>query len=292
MSLLARQSSALILLAVGFLLMCRVTLAQGTHHWAYEGDSGPEHWGSLAPEFATCASGTAQSPIDIPASAALSSPDISFAYQPSLVNIVNNGHTVQVNYDAGSAITLDGVKYDLVQFHFHAASEHAIAGQHTPLEIHLVHRSAEGDLAVIGILLTSGTENPAYAPVLQNLPQQAGDPATVAGASVDASQLLPAQRSYWRYAGSLTTPPCSEGVKWFVMSRPVELSDAQIAAFTSIYPNNSRPLQPLLARMVGTPVLPNTGGTELQADETLIALGTLLIIGGLGLSALNRERAA
>ena len=126
-----------------------VVLAQGDVHWSYEGDTGPEHWGTLSPDFATCAKGVEQSPVDIPANAPLNATDLAFSYQPSAVTIFNNGHTIQVNYDPGSSLTLNGVKYDLVQFHFHAASEHAIGGQEEPMEIHFVHKNTKGDLAVV-----------------------------------------------------------------------------------------------------------------------------------------------
>jgi carbonic anhydrase len=255
-------------------------LADEGVHWAYEGAKGPENWGSLSPDFATCSTGTAQSPIDIPADAPLNPENIAFSYQPSALNILNNGHTAQVEYDQGSAIVLDGITYNLAQFHFHAASEHAIGGNHAPLEIHFVHKSADGNLAVVGVLLREGAENPAYAPVFQNLPAQAGPVATVAGASVDADALLPTQRSYWRYNGSLTTPPCSEGVKWLVMNTPVELSSAQIAAFTAIFTNNERPVQPLLSRsFLITTALPVTGA-PLTMEGDLMALALLLLVGG------------
>jgi carbonic anhydrase len=269
-----------------------VALAQEGVHWSYEGESGPDHWGDLDRKFAACAKGVEQSPVDIPASAPVNPANITFSYQPSAVNIFNNGHTVQVTYDKGSSITLDGTTYDLWQFHFHAASEHAIGGAHDPLEIHLVHRNGES-LAVVGVLLKAGAENPAYAPVMQNLPTQVSEqPAPVAGATVDANQLLPAQRGYWRYNGSLTTPPCSEGVKWLVMHDPVELSEAQIAAFTSLYKNDARPLQPFNARMFLVPArLPTTGGATVRFDAALVGVGLLAIATGLALAYMARRRA-
>ena len=270
-----------------------VVLAQEDVHWSYEGDTGPEHWGTLSPDFATCAKGVEQSPVDIPPTAALNPADITFSYRPGAVTIFNNGHTIQVNYDPGSSLTLNGVKYDLVQFHFHAASEHAIGGQHEPMEIHFVHRNAQGGLAVVGVLLKSGSENAAYAPIFQNLPPQASQPAPVAGASVDANQLLPAQRTYWRYNGSLTTPPCTEGVKWLVMNTPVEVSDAQIAAFTSIFKNNERPMQPFNARAFLVPMtLPRTGDTVPMLDGALISAGVLMLVAGFVLAYVNRRNAA
>jgi carbonic anhydrase len=278
---------ALALIAVG------VALAQEGVHWSYEGESGPEHWGDLSPDFAACAKGVEQSPVDIPAGAPVNPADIAFNYQPSAINIFNNGHTIQVNYDQGSAITLDGMTYNLVQFHFHAASEHAVAGAHEPMEIHFVHRNAQGGLAVVGVLLKAGAENAAYAPVLQNLPAQTSQPAPVAGTTVDAAKLLPAQRDYWRYNGSLTTPPCSEGVKWLVMNTPVELSDAQIAAFTTIFKNDERPVQPFNSRaFLVSARLPATGGATVTLDGALIGVAALAILAGLALAYVGRRSLA
>ena len=290
MKLFAKLSQAFVFGIAIALITFGVVLAQEGVHWSYEGDTGPEHWGTLSPDFAACAKGVEQSPVDIPANAPLNPADITFSYQPSAVTIFNNGHTIQVNYDPGSSLTLNGVKYDLVQFHFHTASEHAIGGQHEPMEIHFVHRNAQGGLAVVGVLLKSGSENAAYAPVFQNLPPQASQPAPVAGATVDANQLLPAQRTYWRYNGSLTTPPCTEGVKWLVMNTPVEVSDAQIAAFTSVFKNNERPVQPFNARAFLVPTtLPRTGNTVPMLDGVLIGAGMLMLVGGFALAYVSRR---
>ena len=288
----SRIARALTLAVALALVAFGVALAQEGVHWSYEGDTGPEHWGELSPDYAACSQGVEQSPVDIPTSAPVNPANLAFKYQPSAVNIFNNGHTVQVNYDQGSSIVLDGVTYNLVQFHFHAASEHEIGGVQDPMELHLVHKNAQGGLAVIGILLKAGAENPAYAPVLQNLPPQESQPTPVAGATVDANTLLPAQRGYWRYNGSLTTPPCTEGVKWLVMSTPVELSEAQIAAFTTIFKNNERPVQPLNARTFLVPTtLPVTGGATVTWDGALVGAGVLAIAAGLALAHIGRRRA-
>jgi carbonic anhydrase len=286
----AKLSQALVFGIAIALITFGVALAQEDVHWSYEGDTGPEHWGSLSPDFATCAKGVEQSPVDIPATAPLNPADLTFSYQPSAVTIFNNGHTIQVNYDPGSSLSLNGVKYDLVQFHFHTASEHAIGGQHEPMEIHFVHRNAQGGLAVVGVLLKSGGENATYAPIFQNLPPQASQPASVAGATVDANQLLPVQRTYWRYNGSLTTPPCTEGVKWLVMNTPVEVSDAQIAAFTSIFKNDERPVQLLNARTFLVPTtLPQTGDTAPMLGGVLIGAGALMLVAGFVLAYVSRR---
>jgi carbonic anhydrase len=268
-----------------------VALAAEGVHWSYSGDTGPEHWGELSPEYAACSKGVEQSPIDIPASTPLDTSGISFSYQPSALTILNNGHTIQANYDKGSSISFHGTTYELVQFHFHAASEHTIDGDHDPLEIHFVHRSAEGKLAVVGVMLETGAENPAYIPVFQNLPPAEQEPVGIPGVTVDASQMLPAQREYWTYPGSLTTPPCSEGVTWLVMDTPVQVSGGQIAAFTSIYANNARPVQPLNSRSFVVPLtLPVTGDGVVIVDPWMLGGGVLAIISGLGVAHRARRQ--
>ncbi len=217
--------------------------------WSYQGDNGPGKWASLDSKYALCASGKSQSPIDIQQAQRQDLPDIAFHYQPSLLKIVNNGHTIELDYPDGSnTITLDGSSYRLVQFHFHTPSEHQIDGQATAMELHLVHKDAKGRLAVIGVLVKEGEENRTLVEAWAKLPHSEGEQPL--DSSLDASQLLPRNRSSFRYAGSLTTPPCSEGVRWTVLEQPIEMSAAQIAAFRTIYPSNNRPLQPLNTRAV------------------------------------------
>jgi len=277
-----------------------VAVAADEVHWGYSGETGPEHWGELSSDFATCAKGTEQSPVDIPATAPVNPASIVFKYQPSPLTIANNGHTIRVDYAAGSSITVEGTTYQLVQYHFHAPSEHTLAGKASPLELHLVHQSADGRLAVVGVLINSGAENAAYASVLANLPAAAGSPLAVAGATTDAAALLPTDRAYYRYNGSLTTPACTEGVKWFVLRAPVDLSATQIAAFTALYPNDARPVQPLNSRSFllsallpgGTNLpagMPRTGGDILVfPPAALVVLALLLLSTGL---ALRRRKA-
>lgn len=220
-------------------------VAHEAPHWGYEGDIGPENWGELADAFIDCKEGQSQSPIDIANPAPAELANLVFDYQPSAVKILNNGHTIQVNYDVGSSLTVDGKTYNLLQFHFHAPSEHAITGELFPAEMHLVHQNAEDQsLAVVGVMLTAGAENSAFQPVWDNLPAEEVTE-QMTEAQVNAADLLPAVQTTYRYSGSLTTPPCSEGVSWFVMTEPVELSAEQLAAFEAIYSGNNRPLQPL-----------------------------------------------
>ena len=217
--------------------------------WGYEGPGGPKYWGSLKPAFAVCASGTRQSPLDLAGATVSDLSHLAFDYTPSPITIFNNGHTVQVDYAPGSALVVDGVRYDLLQFHFHHASEHAVNGVRFPLEMHLVHRNATGALAVVGVFFEAGGVNAALETLWSHLPSEAG-PRTVVAGEVDAAALLPERRTSWRYVGSLTTPPCTEGVAWIVMTDPVALSSEQIEAFRAIFPDNARPMQALNGRVL------------------------------------------
>jgi len=215
-------------------------------HWGYDGDQGPAYWAELSPDFSLCADGSAQSPIDIREASPIDLVDIEFHYRETAKAIVNNGHTIQVDVAAGSAIVYNGISYDLLQFHFHAPSEHSIDGEAAPMEIHFVHRDPNsGALAVVGVMLAEGeADNEAYAAVFDAMPADIGE-AQALSAPLALEDLLPQTRAYYTYQGSLTTPPCSEIVRWLLLDTPVELSAAQIAAYTDIYAGNARPLQPL-----------------------------------------------
>lgn len=222
--------------------------AEGTAEWGYEGEHGPGHWAELSQTFGLCATGTAQSPIDIPSSAQAQPAKIAFDYRPSALTLLNNGHAIQANYDPGSTIALDGKTYALLQVHFHARSEHTRAGEAYPLEMHLVHRADDGALAVVGAWVKEGQENAAFAPLWKNLPASESAPKTMSGVTIDADDLLPADRAAYAYKGSLTTPPCSEGVHWVMLATPVEMSAGQIAAYHAIYDDTFRPVQALNGR--------------------------------------------
>ncbi|HTV18370.1 MAG TPA: carbonic anhydrase family protein [Polyangiaceae bacterium] len=211
--------------------------------WAYEGELGPERWGQIDAEFAACGSGTRQSPIDIPADIAPGEfHSLAFDYAPAPATLVDNGHTMQVNLTAGaSELAIDGEIYSLVQFHFHAHSEHAVDGTFKPLELHLVHRSASGALAVVGVFLDVGAENTALSPIFAGMASASLIPSALE-ADVDPSELLPASRLGWAYSGSLTTPPCTEGVGWHLMSSALQVSEEQLEAFTSRHHTNRRPV--------------------------------------------------
>lgn len=218
-------------------------------HWTYEGEEGPEHWGDLDPSYEVCGTGTHQSPIDISTPSEKDLANIVFNYESSQVNILNNGHTVQVNYDAGSYLELDTIRYDLLQFHYHAPSEHVIDGKSFPAEIHIVHKNTDGQLAVVGILLDEGGKNSALNPFIHNLPVEKSDVKDV-GVTINASEFLPTLQTTFRYSGSLTTPPCSEEVNWLVMTNPIELSAEQIKKMDDLFENNNRPLQEINDRII------------------------------------------
>lgn len=224
------------------------TAAEEPVHWTYSGERGPENWGALSPEFAVCETGTMQSPINLADATRTELPDPQFNYEPTPLEIVNKGHTLQVEYEPGSAITVGGTRYELLQFHFHTPSEHRLQGEEFPAELHLVHRGPGGELAVVGVLIERGNENAALEPVLNNLPETPGEEQQVASVRINAEDLLPADGQHYRYAGSLTTPPCTEGVKWFVLDEPIELSAEQIEALRSVISTSNRPVQPLGSR--------------------------------------------
>ena len=221
-----------------------------TPHWTYEGEDGPVHWGSLDEAYRTCRIGKHQSPIDIRGAKPADLPGIAFSYHPSALKLIDNGHTVQVSYAPGSFITVGDRKYELQQFHFHHPAEEKVHGRSYPLVAHLVHRSAEGKLAVVAVLLTDGKENKLVETIWKHLPAEQGKEMTPDAVSVDVTGLLPATRGYFTFTGSLTTPPCTEGVTWFVLKSPVQVSPDQVAAFAKRYPHNARPVQALNRRTV------------------------------------------
>jgi len=218
-------------------------------HWSYDGLAGPEAWGKLKPEYSKCATGARQSPIDIRDGIQVKLDAVKFEYQPSRFGVIDNGHTVQVNVAPGNFIEVMGRRFELQQFHFHRPSEERIAGRQFDMAAHLVHKDADGKLAVIAVLLEHGGAQPVVQAVWNNLPLEKGEeqPAQV---PIDLNQLLPADRSYYTYMGSLTTPPCTEGVLWMVMKRSVPLSDEQLAIFARLYPMNARPIQSASGRLI------------------------------------------
>jgi carbonic anhydrase len=218
-------------------------------HWDYAGSDGPDAWGRMRPEFNKCATGTRQSPIDIRGGIAVDLEPIKFDYHSSAFSVIDNGHTVQVNVEPGNTITITGRRYELVQFHFHRPSEERINGRQYDMVVHLVHKDADGRIAVVAVLLDRGSAQAIVQQVWNNLPLEKGDEVK-AGSRIDLAKLLPEDKRYYTYMGSLTTPPCSEGVLWMVMKQPVPISVEQVAIFSRLYPMNARPIQQADGRLI------------------------------------------
>ena len=228
--------------------------------WGYEAENGPDVWAQLSPEYTLCAEGKHQSPIDLvnPTPEKLS--PITYAYDSTtILNIQNTGHTIEVAYPEGNWIEVDGTRYQLLQFHFHAPSEHTVAGQPFEMEAHFVHKSEDGTLAVVGLLIEEGRHNFSFDPIWSHLPAVPGETQHFENIIVDPALMLSPNgqitneggqilSSSYRYEGSLTTPPCSEEVKWIVLTTSIEMSKAQISAFKAIIHDNNRPVQPLNGR--------------------------------------------
>jgi carbonic anhydrase len=238
-----------------FTFIAAIAVATGSstalaQHWGYHGEAAPQNWGKLDAKFALCASGRNQSPIDIAGSIKAELKPLKLDYKAGVADIVNNGHTVQINYAAGSSLDVDGRKFELKQFHFHSPSENKVNGKQFPLEGHLVHADKDGNLAVVAVMFEEGAANELLTKLWDKMPAKAGDKA-VLSAGMSVTRLLPKNRDYYRFNGSLTTPPCSEGVRWLVMKHPVTVSKAQVAQFSkAVGVANNRPLQPVHARSI------------------------------------------
>jgi carbonic anhydrase len=218
------------------------------HHgdWSYEGMTGPAHWGHLSPDYAACALGREQSPIALPGPAQPFA-DLGIAYRATPLHVLDNGHSFQVNTPGAGTLQVGADTYELVQLHFHHPSEHTLAGQAYAMELHLVHKSRAGKLAVVAVLLKPGAASAAYEPIWRLFPEKEGTAHHNDGPPLDPTTLLPPARKGLTYPGSLTTPPCTEGVSWFVLDAPVELSAEQIARFAERFPDDARPVQPRAA---------------------------------------------
>ena len=241
-----------IALAVFVALTPVIARAQESHapHWSYEGREDPKHWGSLDPAFASCEVGQNQSPIDILNPKLADLPELKIDYKAVPLSIINNGHTIMVNYAPGSTLTVGDKTYSLKQFHFHHPSEEHINGKGFDMVVHLVHADAEGHLAVIAVLFKAGVSNPLLETLWKNIPSEKDRTVEISTVSVNAEDLMPSQHGYYTYSGSLTTPPCTEGVTWYVLKSTSSLSNEQLATITKLYPHNNRPTQKLNHREV------------------------------------------
>jgi carbonic anhydrase len=218
-------------------------------HWSYDGEGGPAAWGQMKPEFSACSAGRRQSPIDIREGIRLALDPVTFDYRPSAFKVNDNGHTIQVNLAAGNSIEVLGQRFELIQFHFHRPSEESIDGRRFDMVAHFVHKSLEGRLAVVAVLIERGSAQGQLQQVWNNLPLEKGDSVSARGL-LDLERLLPTERGYFTYMGSLTTPPCSEGVLWMVMKQPLQASAEQLGVFARLYPMNARPIQSASGRLI------------------------------------------
>ncbi len=229
--------------------LCSPGFAAEAVHWGYEGATGPDHWGTLDAASQVCAVGSQQSPIEIGDTVKANLSPLTMSWAKRADTIVNNGHTIQVNFGEGSALSVGKERYTLVQFHFHHPGEHLVAGKRSAMELHFVHRNAAGSLAVIGVLMAAGKANPVFAKTVATMPKEEGPPVK-ADAAIDPNGMLPAKRSYYNYEGSLTAPPCSETVSWFLLTDPIQVAEADVAAFAKLYPLNARPVQTVNRRFI------------------------------------------
>lgn len=217
--------------------------------WSYAGANGPEQWGQLKPEFAQCGGGKRQSPIDIREGIKVTLDPIQFDYRSTAFRVLDTGRTVQVNLEAGNSITVNGRRYDLQRIEFHRPSEERVNGRQFEMSAHLVHRDMDGRIAVVAVLMDQGVDHPMVQLVWNSLPlERHTDQAS--SVALDMAQMLPDQKQYLTYMGSLTAPPCTEGVLWMVMKQPVTLSRDQIGVFSRLYPMNARPIQPTSGRLI------------------------------------------
>ena len=242
-----------VLLVTALVLLPASPRAQWRTPWSYEGAAGPDHWGDLDPEYAACKVGMEQSPIDIRNAQKAALPALRFDYNSGPLNIINNGHTaVRVDYPPGNAnfLIVGDQRYQLTQFHFHRPSEEYVHGKPYDMVIHLMHQASDGKIAGVAVLLKVGRANAAIQQLWEHMPRTEGKATAIAGVGVNPAGLLPRDTAYYTYVGSQTAPPCTEGVTWFVLKTPVDISAQQISAFAKLYPHDVRPLQPLNGRVV------------------------------------------
>lgn len=209
-----------------------------------------DHWGELSRDYRLCSAGRQQTPIDLRFVTAKEPYQPTFDYRPVPLKIRHNGRTILVQTEKGGTMSFHGENWDLLQFHFHHPGEHQIEGQSFPLEIHLVHRNARGNLAVVGIFARSGAFNPYLQTIWDYLPQEPCPETIIPDTWVNVGLLLPQNSDFYEYLGSLSTPPCSENVLWLVWQNAIEISSQQLQQFAEIFPHNARNIQPLNGRSI------------------------------------------
>jgi len=231
------------ILALG---LCTVFAASAqAANWGYEGDHGPEHWGEFASE---CANGKNQSPVNIESATDADLKGLQFDYEGKVISLLNNGHTLQTSLEGSNTLKVDGKAFELKQFHFHTPSENHVDGKEYPLEAHFVHSDEQGNLAVVAVFFKLGESNSTLAKLLQNIPSK--DQNIAIKVPFDADALIPSDKEYYRFSGSLTTPPCSEGVRWLVLKDVQSISPEQVKQFANVMGENNRPIQALNARVI------------------------------------------
>lgn len=219
-------------------------------HWTYEGETGPNAWANLDPAFFACASGQQQSPINIETAYSQKLDYLQIEYKTTKLSLLNNGHTLQHNIDPGSFLSIGKDRYQLLQFHLHTPSEESIAGKRFAMDIHMVHKSEDGRLAVLTLLIEEGKkDNALFNTLWKSLPAE-NETRNFDKISFNPATLLPNKLNYWTFMGSLTTPPCTEGVRWLILKSPIQLSTKQVDRFRKLFPMNARPVQPLNQRVV------------------------------------------
>jgi len=240
------------ILAICFALVTFRAAAQDAKppHWSYQGQTDPGHWGSLGSAYAVCSAGHLQSPIDIKDAKKTDLPSLKMNYSSVPLNIIDNGHSVQINYPEGSTLTVGDKTYTLKQFHFHHPAEEEIDGKKYDLVAHLVHADADGHLAVIAVLFKKGAANSLLDTLWKSVPSEKEKATEVSSVTVNAKDLLPGNLGYYTFQGSLTAPPCSEGVTWYVLKSHETLSGEQLGTFAKLYPHNARPIQPANGREI------------------------------------------
>lgn len=235
-----------------FLALGMLPFTAMASHWSYEGEGSPEHWAELNGEYKTCQKGMNQSPINIDTTVQAHVSPLITHYSDGPITLINNGHTIQagLKQTTADAVMIDGVAFTLQQFHFHAPSENTVHGKHYAMEMHLVHKDAKGAVAVVAVMFDKGAANPELNKLWSAMPEKAEQDVKIT-TQMDLNALLPKDKTYWRFSGSLTTPPCSEGVTWIVLKHPLTLSAEQLAKFThTMHHDNNRPTQPLNGRVV------------------------------------------
>jgi carbonic anhydrase len=237
-----RRQALKILAGSALCPLCTSTSFAAEPHWSYQGATGPDRWGTLDAANGMCSTGVQQSPVDIVRPVSAQQPPLNISWSKRPDTMINNGHTIQLNFAEGGALAIGGRRYGLTQFHFHHPSEHLVDGKSFAMEAHFVHSAVDRGLAVVGVFIIPGKANAVFNKIVSTMPAEESSP-VAADPAIDPNGLLPVRSDYYHYEGSLTTPPCSETVDWFVFADKIEVAEADIARFVKLYSMNARPVQ-------------------------------------------------